>query len=120
MNKHGVIATIAALFAGCIEMICTVSQNWFLLAMSTVSLVPTIVSLVCAFVMPKATCQRTLCVGSVLYMAWMAFFIVYCFAIKPGHLSPIAFVAGPIYSLPVMAIVWIVAATQHASAEHGP
>ncbi len=124
MNKSGVIATIAAIVVVFVEMICTVGQDWILLAMSTASLLPTFVSLGFAFAMPKPTCQRTLCAGSVLYLAWMVFFVVYCFAINPGPLGPIAFLAGPIYSLPVMAIVWIVATTQHASAtltrEQGP
>ena len=115
MGKSSLIATIAAMIVVGIEMIWTVSQDWGLLAMSTFSFFPMIVSLVCAFSMPKPTCQGTLFVGSLLYMAWMVFFVVYCFVINPGPLGPIAFLAGPIYSLPVMTIVWVVAAKQNAS-----
>jgi hypothetical protein len=115
MEKSSLIATIAAIIVVGIAMICTVSHNWALLAMSTVSLFPMIVSLVCAFSLPKPSCQRTLSAGSILYTAWMTFFVAYCFVTNPGPLGPIAFLAGPIYSLPLMLLIWIVAVTQNAS-----
>ena len=115
MEKSSLIATIAAIIIIGIAMICTVSQNWVLLAMSTFSLFPMIISLMCAFLLTKPSCQGTLSVGSILYSAWMVFFVVYCFVISPGPLGPIAFLAGPIYSLPVLIIVWVVASMQNAS-----
>lgn len=115
VEKSSLIATTAAIIIIGIAMICTVSQNLVLLALSTFSLFPMIVSLMCAFLLPKPSCQGTLSVGSILYTAWMVFFVVYCFVISPGPLGPIAFLAGPIYSFPVLIIVWVVASMQNAS-----
>ena len=115
MNRPGVIVTITAIVLMCIGVVGMASQGWISFAFSTVSFLPLLVSLVCAFAMPKPRCQLTLCIGSILNMAWMLAFAIHCFVITPGPLAPIAFIAGPIYSFPAMAIVWIVAAKKNSS-----
>lgn len=116
MEKSSLIATVAAIIIISIAVLCAVRLNGVLLTWSTVSLVPMFISLACAFLFPKPSCQLTLAVGSILYTPWMVFIIVYGFLINPGPLSPIAFFVGPIYSLPVLVVVWVVAAVQNASA----
>jgi hypothetical protein len=115
MEKSSLIATVAALIIISIAVLCAMRLNGVLLAWSTVSLVPMCISLACAFLFPKSSCQLTLAVGSMLYTVWIVFVVVYGFLIYPGPLSPLVLFVGPIYSLPVMFIIWLVAAVQNAS-----
>ena len=115
MEKSSLIATVAAIVIVSIAMFCALWQSWVLLAWSTVSLVPMFISLACAFLFPKPSCQLTLAVGSILYTPWMVFVVAYGFLLNPGPLSALAFFVGPLYALPVMIIVWVIAGVQNAS-----
>lgn len=115
MEKSSLIATVAAIVIVSIAMFCALWQSWVLFAWSTVSLVPMFISLACAFLFPKPSCQLTLAVGSILYTPWMVFVVAYGFLLNPGPLSPLAFFVGLLYALPVMIIVWVIAGVQNAS-----
>jgi hypothetical protein len=115
MEKSSLIATVAAIIIISIAVLCAVRLNGVLLVWSTVSLAPMFISLACAFLFPKSSCQLTLAVGSILYTVWMVFVVVYGFLIYPGPFSPLVLFVGPIVSLPIMFIIWIVAAIQNAS-----
>jgi len=47
----------------------------------------------------------------------MTFVVVSVFLIDPDPLAPIALVFAPIYSLPIMILIWIAATVQHYSYE---
>ncbi|MDZ4848888.1 MAG: hypothetical protein SGI77_06315, partial [Pirellulaceae bacterium] len=48
-------------------------------------------------------------ISSVIYLAWTVFVLVTAFLIYPDPQSGIALLFIPIYSLPVMAIAWLLA-----------
>ena len=116
MKKSGVTVTLAAIIVGCIGIV-LIGQSLLLLVIAPIAFGPLLVSLACAFGMTKLRCQRTLCIGSLLYLAWLLFIVVVAFLIDPDPLAPIALVFAPIYSLPIMILVWIVATVQHYSDE---
>ncbi|XZE18943.1 hypothetical protein SH449x_004250 [Pirellulaceae bacterium SH449] len=100
MNKLGDITSILALVVISTVILCSIGFSIYLLAISTVSLAPMVLNLVAANVFPKSASQVALASSSLLYMVWMLISALDAFVIRPGSLSPLVFVIGPIYSIP--------------------
>lgn len=109
MPKIGLIATSVALLVVSIVIVCSVGSSLTLVAFGAVSLIPLALTFVAASALPKPSSQLALTSGAILYSAWIMLCAVYSFAIKPGSLSPLVFVMGPIYSLPVWLLIWCIA-----------